>query len=174
MTSVYVIRTTAQNLLMVMSGMLKTGVFGLISSQVLSQLLGIKKQGEELSEHKKELKKISKNDILNVAKKYKKQLLYSTPASFANSFSYSSINLFISSLFNNTILGYYSISYRVLGLPLNIISSNVSKVFFEDASNEYHKKGSFKHSLLRTTSFLGIISVIMVIGLVLFLSLIHI
>ena len=45
MTSVYVIRTTAQNLLMVMSGMLKTGVFGLISSQVLSQLLGIKKQG---------------------------------------------------------------------------------------------------------------------------------
>lgn len=168
MTSVYVIRTTAQNLLMVMSGMLKTGVFGLISSQVLSQLLGIKKQGEELIEHKKELKKISKNDILNVAKKYKKQLLYSTPASFANSFSYSSINLFISSLFNNTILGYYSISYRVLGLPLNIISSNVSKVFFEDASNEYHKKGSFKHSLLRTTSFLGIISVIMVIGLVLF------
>lgn len=168
MTSVYVIRTTAQNILMVMSGMLKTGVLGLLSSQVFSQLLGIRKQSEELLQYKRELKKINKKDMADVAKKYRKQLLYSTPASFANSFSYSSINIFISSLFNNAILGYYSISYRVLGLPLNIISSNVSKVFFKDASREYHEKGSFRRSLMRTTSFLSVIAIVMVVGLILF------
>lgn len=167
MTSVYVIRTVAQNFLMVFLGIIKTGVFGLLSSQVVSQFLGIRKQGEELIQHKNEIAEIDKKDMAAVAKKYKKQLLFSTPASFANSFSYSSINIFISSLFNDATLGFYSISYRVLGLPLNVISSNVSKVFFEDASHEYNEKGTYRKSLIRTSLFLGILAAVMVIGLVL-------
>lgn len=165
MTSVYVIRTCAQNFLMVLLGILKTGVVGLLISQVVSQFLGIKKQGEELIKKRKRIANITKDEMLFVAKKYKKQLIYSTPASFANSFSYSSINIFINSLFGASLLGYYSISYRALGLPLTVISNNVSKVFFEDASKEYNTNNNFQKSLRKTTIFLLIIAILMVISL---------
>lgn len=166
MTSVYIIRTTAQNILMIILGFLKAGVFGLLISQVVSQFLGITKQSEEIIRHKEEIRNITKEEMFAVAKKHKKQLLFSTPASFANSFSYSSINLFIESLFGASILGFYSISYRALGFPLTIISGNVSKVFFESASKEYNENRNYRNSLIRTTLFLTVIAIVMVVILV--------
>lgn len=168
MTSVYVIRTIAQNVIMVILGGLKTGVFGLIASNLVGQSLGIKRQAQSYMKYHDEVKNINCDEIKVVAKKYLKQPLISSPAAFANSFSYSSINLFIENLFGASILGYYSISYRVLGLPLGIISNNVAKVFFQESSKEFNEKKNFLDTLMRTTKFLVFLAVPMVIFLMSF------
>lgn len=62
------------------------------------------------------------------------------PAHFLNSASYSMLNFYITELFGLGILGYYSITYRILGIPLTLVSLNVSKVFFQRASEEKIKQ----------------------------------
>ncbi|MDU7214391.1 lipopolysaccharide biosynthesis protein [Clostridium sp.] len=166
MTSVYVIRTVAQNILSVILGVFKTGVLGLLFSNLIGQGLGVKRQAKSLMGKREEIKRITNKDMKHVAQKYIKQPLISGPASFANSFSYSSINLFIENLFGAGTLGFYSMSYRVLGLPLGIISNNVSKVFFEEASKEYNENGGFTSSLRKTTKFLIILAIPMVFVLI--------
>lgn len=159
MTQVYVIRTTTQNILMIIFGVMKMGVLGLLSSQLFSQFFSLKKQSASLVGKKEKLKKISYRNIKYVAMKHKNQLLFSTPAALANNISYSSLNIFIVFLFGSATLGFYSLSYRILGLPLTLISGNVSKVFFENASREYEANGHYRKSFLKTVKFLIILAV---------------
>lgn len=168
MTYVYIIRTTAQNILMILFGVLSLGTTGLLTSQLLGLILGFKKQSVSLVKYKKIYKRITIKNMLSRAKKNIKMPLLSTPAIFANSFSYSSINMFIQYLFGSSVLGLYSISFRVLGLPLNIISNNVSKVYFERAYSEKKACGNFYHSTLKTILFVFFISFPMTIILIIF------
>lgn len=169
MTSVYVIRSLVQNVGFVLFGVFKFGVFGLLFSQVAGIMLSIKRQSSSFKSQFNSFKKSSFQDELDVAKKHKNQLLYSTPAIFVNNFSYSSLNLFVGSLFNTSVLGYYSMSYRLLGLPLNIISNNVSKIFIEEASREYDVSKSFTKTLKKTTIILVIMAIPMVLCMYFFI-----
>lgn len=166
MTSVYVVRTVARTLTMVILGFFKTGVFGLILSQVIGQVFGVKKQSKSVKPYFNKILKSSSEEMSFVAKKHKKQLYFSVPATFANSFSYSSINLFIENLFGLATLGYYSMSFSILGLPLSLISNNVSKVFFEEASREQEEFGLYKKTFAKTSIFLIIIAIPMTLSLI--------
>lgn len=166
MSSTYVVRTIMQNTFLVVFGFLRLGSIGLVLSQTIGTFFGIKKQSESISKKYHDIKRISKKDLLTSAKIYKKQFTMATPAAFLNSFSYNSINLIISSLFSNTILGFYSISYRVLGMPLTLISNNVSKVYFETASKEFNEFGKFNDTFKRIIKYLLPISLLMVFVLV--------
>lgn len=164
-SSVYVIRTAIQNLGLVLFGLLKLGSTGLLLSQFISSIFGLKKQGERLFPKRYMFKTVTLRGVWNSAVKYKKQPLYSMPAHFVNSASYSLLNFFISGLFGMESFGYYSMSYRILGLPLSLISSNVSKVFFQRASEEKMKVGNYRRTLKQMTFLLTGISIPMVLGL---------
>lgn len=165
MTSVYIYRTTVQNLGSVILGLLKFSVLGLLISHTFGMLVGLNKQAKTLKASFGKIKATTKKDLIRVMKKHYKQPVFSVPAVFANRFSYSSINLFIESLFGLNILGFYSISYKVLGLPLTVMSTNIAKIFFKDASLEYQKKGNFKKSFRRTSIFLLILSIPLFLGM---------
>lgn len=165
MTSVYVLRNFWQNAFMVILGLLKTGSIGLILSQIIGQLLGLKKQSCKMLAKWELIKSIRREEIIEVLKEYKSQPLQLAPSSFLSSFAYSSINYFISILFGEAILGLYSLSYRMLGLPLTLISNNVSRVFFESASQEYRETGCFIKSFKKTFYFMLCIGIVMLIGL---------
>ncbi len=163
MTSVFVTRTVTQNVLTILLGLIKNNVFNLLLSQILGLINGLRKQSKVLLANRDKLK-IHIN-FRNIIKKQRKYLIYSIPASFMNGFSYSSINLFIQNLFGMEMLGFYSISYRVLGIPLNIISNNVSRVFIQDATVELNKYGNYKNSFKKNFLFLIIMSLLLIIGL---------
>lgn len=165
MSQVYVIRTSFQNTLMVFFGFIKLGVFGLISSQLISQLISLRKQSNSLMNKKEEIKKIKFKHLKKVAVLHKNQMIYSTPAGLSNNISYSALNIFIDFLFGSSILGFYSLTYRILGLPLTLISGNVSKVFFENASREYDKNGNYKKSFIKTVKFLLVMAIPLLIVL---------
>lgn len=167
MTEVYVIRTACQNLGGVLLGGFKLGELGLLLPYTLGQYLGIKKQSSTLRPKFKDVWKSSYKNMKIVAKKHKQFPLYSSPAMIANSFSYSSVTIFMESLFDMSVVGYYSLSTRILGLPLSLVSGNVSKVFFQEASVEKSKKGSFSASYKKTTLLLLIIAIPM--GVIMYL-----
>ena len=166
MTSVFVIRTIAKNVTMVILGFLNAGTMGILFSEVIGQLFGMNGQARSLKPHLKDIYRVSTKRMTDVAKKHHSQPLYSVPAIFANNFSYSSINLFIESLFGLSFLGYYSMSFRILGMPLSLISTNVSKVFFEEASREYNQTKQFKIAFRKTSLFLVAVAIPMVIGMI--------
>lgn len=169
MTSVYITRTTCQNVGAVILGVFKLGIVGLLLPYTIGQLLGIKRQAKTLRSNIDKLKKTDKNEMIKVLKLHCKQPLYSAPALFVNSFSYSSITFFIEALFGMNAVGFYSISVRILGLPLAVISGNVSRVFFQEASREFNETGQFYKSFKKTLIFLVALSIPMVI-LMMFLA----
>lgn len=155
-----------KELMIILFGLVNPTSIGLTISQIIGKYLNIFKQTTNLKYIQNRLKVIKFSNMKFVAKKYKNQLFFSTPALFANSFSYSSINLFIENLFGASVLGFYSISYRVLGIPLTLISNNVSKVYYREASIEFNSKGSYRKTLLRTTLLLTVVAIPVVVGLI--------
>lgn len=167
MTSVQIVREIGRDIALIGLGLLKFGTIGLIISQIFSVFLGLNKQAKNLKNKLSLIAKCPIVELKKVAKLHIKQLLYSVPASFANGFSYSVLNIFVSNLFGLTTLAYYSMSFRMLGMPLNLLSVNISKVFFEKASREYDNSNNFRKSFIQTTCLMSIIAIPMVIILML-------
>ncbi len=170
MTSVNLIRSAAKEAFMIGGGLMWPTSWVLVTSEIIGTIFGIRRQSLTLRKNTnnlQSLKKITKYDLIEVGKKHKKQALLSTPALFANNFSYSSINIFINSLFGNVTLGLYSVSYRLLGLPLNIISSNVSRIYMEEASRAYEEEGNYERLFKRTSIIMVIIAIPMTALLIL-------
>ncbi|CAH0346465.1 hypothetical protein BCI9360_02802 [Bacillus sp. CECT 9360] len=161
-SSVIVTRSLAQNVGIVIFGLLKLGSIGLLLSQLLGMLVGFKRQGKHLYQNRIQLKNIHLQGIKTSLIKYKNLPMFSMPAHLINTASYSILNFFIIGLFGLGIFGYYAISYRILGLPLNIISMNVSKVFFQKASEENQLTGNYSKSLKQISLFLLCLSIPMV------------
>ena len=162
-SSVNLIRPLAQNVGAILLGVLSFRASGLLLSYLLGQLLGLKEQNKSLRVHWRMISSIPLKDVKNQLIVHKDQLIYSTPAQFINGFSYSSLSIIIEWMFSLTILGYYSISVRLLGLPLSVISGNVSKIFYENASREFEKYHTYRKTLKYTFLFLFFLAVPMVL-----------
>lgn len=167
-SNVYIIRRLAQNLGPACIGILSSSVHVLLLSYVAGQFLGIRSQTRTLKNHIREIIHVPKSKVKEVLLKHKRQPLFSTPALLINSLSYSLITIFIEELYGMQEVGFYSISVRLLGLPLVIIAGNVSKVFMEKASREYDVKGDFFPTLKNTFLLLLLIAIPMVAILMLF------
>lgn len=162
-SNVYVIRTLVQNLGLVIFGFMHFSIIGMLLSQVLGNFFGVKKQSKKLLQNIEKIRKVKKAEVIEALKKNYKLILFTSPATLCNLASYSLLNFFITGLYGNVIFGYYSISYRILGLPLSLISTNVSKVFFERASREVNNEGNFGKIFKKMSVLLCIIAIPMVI-----------
>jgi lipopolysaccharide exporter len=67
-------------------------------------------------------------------KRYSKFPLYSTWSILLNSISWQLPTFFFSHFFSSAIVGYYALSNRLLRVPLNLIASAISQVFFQRAA----------------------------------------
>lgn len=157
--SVNLIRSFVQATTQVIFGLLGFGTPGLIISQLISLSFAIKKQAKYASKHINNINKITRNNCLDVIKKFKNQPLYSAPALFINSFSNSILIFMITYLYGIKEVGYYAIAYRVLGLPITVITANVARIFYERAHQEMKSNGNFYNIFKKTALLLFAISV---------------
>lgn len=167
MAAAGITREVGKGTVLVGLGFLKFGTAGLLISYFLSGILELWQQMKQLKNHVSSLRSVTRSDMKRVAKKYKEQPLFSVPASFANGFSYSVINLFINALFGSVTLAYYSMSYRMLGVPLSLISGSTSKAYFEKAAREYNETGTFNKTFVQTSLFLIVCAIPMTVLLML-------
>lgn len=162
-TSMYVVRTSTQYGLSIILGLICPIAICLLLPYVLGEYMGISRQYKSLKGHIKEVFHSSKQDVKSVAILHKKQPLFSMPALLINSLSYSLITIFIESLFGLETVGYYSISVTLLGVPLAVIGTNISKVFLQRASDEYSNSGTYKLAFNRTFVILFLVAIPMVL-----------
>lgn len=156
--SVSIIRSSIQAAGQIVFGFLSFGTSGLLVSQVVSSICGLKRQASFAFGNLKRFTTIKKKEIGQVLKDNLNQPLYSTPALLLNTLSYSLINFFISSLYGIRELGFYSLAFRMLVLPVQLVSLNVAQVFFERASEESRVKGNCFNSFRDTSVLLAILT----------------
>lgn len=164
-SKVAIVRAVVMCVLVILFGFLELDVLGLLLATILSNLVSLKAQSEDLIKDIRNILNISYKKIKFIAYKYKSFLLFSVPAAFMNSFAYSAVNFCIEDLYGMTALGFYSLSFRILGVPLSLISTNVSKVFFEESSREYNEKQTFINTFMKCFKYLIIMAIPFTMGI---------
>jgi len=93
-----------------------------------------------------------------VARKYIKFPTFSVLSALTNNLSRQLTSITMPKLFGIQILGYYSQAVSVMGLPLQLLSGSMGKVFFQEASKEKMDTGAAKKTFDRTLKRLTLVS----------------
>ncbi len=161
-----VFRAGAMALLQIIFGLLALGSLGLIIGFSLSYIAGITLGYKTFKKHFNIVR--DKEETKALFLENKNQLVYSTPSILLNSLSFSVVVFFIGILYTNTEVGIYGMAIRVLGIPVTIISLGLSKIFMQQANDYYIEHGNFRNLLLKFSSILVIVSIILYVPLYLF------
>ncbi|MDT2300637.1 lipopolysaccharide biosynthesis protein [Enterococcus faecium] len=167
-SKVAILRSIFQNAVVSIVGLFYNEILTLLLFYSIGQFAGVREQAKSLKFRFKEIWKVPYNEVQKILKKEYKQPIYSTPAIFFNGLSYSLITILIEKLFDFSTVGFYSISVRMLGVPLALISGNVSRIFFERATFSYHNELNFKKEFKQTFILQLAISIPLTIFLLLF------
>lgn len=142
-------------------GIYNNGPFGLFMGLLVSQalpsiiLLLILSKEENFG-----LQYFQISDFKELIKKYQKFTIFSLPSELINRVSNQLPVLMLSSYLGPSVVGLYSLSVRMLGLPITLIGNAISTVFRQRASEDYFKTGSFRRVFLKTLKTLSTISII--------------
>ncbi|HCY0749026.1 TPA: type 8 capsular polysaccharide synthesis protein Cap8K [Staphylococcus aureus] len=161
-----VFRAGSMALLQIIFGLLALGSLGLIIGFSLSYIAGITLGYKTFKKHFNIVR--DKEETKALFLENKNQLAYSTPSILLNSLSFSVVVFFIGILYTNTEVGIYGMAIRVLGIPVTIISLGLSKIFMQQANDYYIEYGNFRNLLLKFSSILVIVSIILYVPLYLF------
>lgn len=161
-----VFRSGSMALLQIIFGLLALGSLGLIIGFSLSYIAGITLGYKTFKKHFNIVR--DKEETKALFLENKNQLVYSTPSILLNSLSFSVVVFFIGILYTNTEVGIYGMAIRVLGIPVTIISLGLSKIFMQQANDYYIEYGNFRNLLLKFSSILVIVSIILYVPLYLF------
>ncbi|HDP2494026.1 type 8 capsular polysaccharide synthesis protein Cap8K [Staphylococcus aureus] len=161
-----VFRAGSMALLQIIFGLLALGSLGLIIGFSLSYIAGITLGYKTFKKHFNIVR--DKEETKALFLENKNQLVYSTPSILLNSLSFSVVVFCIGILYTNTEVGIYGMAIRVLGIPVTIISLGLSKIFMQQANDYYIEHGNFRNLLLKFSSILVIVSIILYVPLYLF------
>lgn len=144
------------------------GASGLISGQLIGQGIASTYLGYFLLKKQNNmLKSVNKIKIIVMAKKYIRNPKYLLPASVlevsANQFPI----WIISGLFTSGLTGFYSLSVRLLSLPMSLIGGAVAQSFYQEFTDRYYKKDkAIKQFMLKiwlSMALLGILPALVVV-----------
>ncbi len=97
---------------------------------------------------------------------HSKFVFFSLPSAFINSVASQIPLVMIDNKFGSDACGFYSMSNRVLSVPLGVLGKSILDVFRRDSSKEYQESGDCRKIFLRTFGLLSCLSVIFVIGVI--------
>ena len=101
-----------------------------------------------------------KDNIIKVSKEYNKFPKYNLSSNFLENIS-SQIPIFLlGAFFNSTIVGFYSLSQRVISIPIGIFGRSVGDVFRQEAIKQLNEKGNCRRIFLLTFKKLLLISLL--------------
>lgn len=114
------------------------------------------------------LKEIKKEKIKFLAKKYDKFPKINSLHALTDELKNSGVTFVISYLFNDVILGFYSMTFRVLRAPLSVIGNSFSQVFLQKAAEMHAHKQDFIPLIKKTVKKLSFIALPIFIPIILF------
>lgn len=142
------------------------GLFvGLLSSQVLPTIvLGV----DLRKRHGLKWTGFYLPNIKALAKRYIDFPKYSLPSDFINRFTNQLPVFMLSAYSGPAIVGVYNLTIRMLGLPISLISSAVSAVFRQKATEDFHRLGNCKDIFIKTLKSLVALSILPFLILMIF------
>ena len=145
------------------------GYAGLILAAILGQIAAsfifLAWVWQDLSDGFRRLKWAA---LTQIAKSYKKFPLLSLPSDAINTLSQQIPVLMLSRFFGASILGSFSFSQRVLGMPISLLSQPVCDVFKQRASADYRNHGNCSDIFNKTSKMLAVLSIVPLIVVLLF------
>jgi len=112
---------------------------GLIFGYVIGIVIGFLLILQSFLKNKNSLILIfNKKRLLKNIKKYKKMSQYSTSGALADNISLHMPILVITTLSHASVLGFFGLAIKVLGLPMSLISQGLSSVFFQKVAQLHH------------------------------------
>lgn len=119
-------------------------------------------------EDQSELKKISRNRIFALAKKYSSFPKYLMLGQLANAASGQMPLLLLSLFFGPATAGFYSLSQRTLSAPMALVGGAIGDVFRREAATIYNEIGNCKDIYLKTIVRLMIFAILPIVPVLLF------
>jgi len=122
-------------------GTLGFGFTGMILSRLLGQIMSIYILLKTMkTEDFGLMKEVSKISIIQLMKEYKKFPLINSANAMIDSFRLASINILIARLFSNTLLGQFTLAWQMVQVPVSLLGSSLSQVFFQRISKVDNKE----------------------------------
>ena len=110
------------------AGLILGGVLGqFVSTLILANIVWKK--------NKKKIEQIKKIKIYALSKRYIKLPKYNLPNALIDGFRLAGINILIAKFFTTSILGQFSLAWKMLQVPMALIGSSLSQVFFQKISS---------------------------------------
>lgn len=116
-------------------------IAGLITGYVASLAILVKQVKDDFFL----FRKVTVKGMRDLAIQYKRFPIYSSWSTLANTLSTQVVTFFLVFFFNPAIVGYYAIANMVVFLPMGLIGSAMSQVFFQKACDEKNRTGSVKN-----------------------------
>jgi len=122
-------------------GFLKSGVTGLISGQIISSFFANLQLLKNILENKVLIGSVSKKKMMKLAVEYKDFPKYQAPHALLNSFS-SQVPVYIfTPFFGLGVVGLYSLSTRIIFVPLMLLAGASAKVYTQQVTYLYQNAG---------------------------------
>ena len=131
---------------------------GLIISQLLSQLHSSLYLVLKAIKYNDYSFRINVERYIPLANKHINFPKYALPAALANTLGQNLTQIFVTKLYGLDILGFHSLSERILAVPGSLLGNAVSQVFYQQASDEYRTTGRMVETFRYTTIRLLVIS----------------
>ena len=110
-----------------------------------------------------------KSNVKHLVKRYSNFPRFSLFSDTLYTLSMNLPNVLLNKAFGSAAVGYFSLSDKILGSPIWLITSSVGDVFKQEASEQYRNEGNCKIVFEKTTKtlfYIGIIPFIMIFALV--------
>ncbi|WP_432364264.1 lipopolysaccharide biosynthesis protein [Lacticaseibacillus paracasei] len=160
-----IINYSSMSIIAIGAGLLGYLKYGYYVAMVVSQLLTIVHMRKKLPAFHGMPTAL---DLKTAVLKYKDLVIYQTPNSLMIQMRDQVPNLLIGSLFGNTVLGYYSVSIKVLNMPINFIAQAIGKIFYQSASELIWQGKSLHNFIHRNLNRAINLGIIPIVGLVAF------
>lgn len=139
-------------------------IIGMLIGQGLATVVFLVQTGfrEHADQHK-----ISRDGILNMARRYFDFPRFSVPADMINALSGQMPVFLMTAFFGSAVVGLFNLTQRILGAPISVIASAFADVFKQKASSQFNEIGNCKGLWKSTFKNLFVISlpVFVIIGL---------
>lgn len=142
-------------------GVMKIGSGGLVGGGIIGQALATGVFAREvLKDDRGKINLINAIRLKQLFIRYKSFPKYDIPASFINVLSNQLPVFLFSGFFGSAIVGFYSLTQRILSTPISFIATSILGVFKQRASEDYVQHGNCKEIYVKTLKTLAMFSII--------------
>ena len=154
-----IVQSTGASMAQLGSGYAAVGGAGLLAGQLFGQAFSTTILARLVwREDQSDLRGVSRQEIKEVARKYKDFPKYMIAGQLANVASGQMPMLLLSALFGPAVAGFYALSQRVLMTPMSLVGAAVGDVFRSEAARSYHLNGNCKKLYIKTATRLLVIA----------------